>query len=120
MKPVRIQRKRTKGWRMPANTYYAGRPGKLGNPFIAIDKNDRSAVQKSVAYFRAWVTAHGNFSVPIGPSSGVSVSRVPHWNEPNEIRQLISQLAGKNLACFCRLDQPCHVDVILELANVTD
>ncbi len=24
---------------------------------------------------------------------------------------------GKNLACFCRLDQLCHADVLLEFAN---
>src|SRR6185312_6782793 len=34
-KPIRIQRQRTKGWRMPANTVYVGRPTKWGNPFIA-------------------------------------------------------------------------------------
>jgi hypothetical protein len=26
-------------------------------------------------------------------------------------------LRGKNLACFCELDQPSHADVLLELAN---
>jgi hypothetical protein len=26
-------------------------------------------------------------------------------------------LAGKDLACWCPLDQPCHADVLLELAN---
>ncbi len=26
-------------------------------------------------------------------------------------------LRGKNLACWCKLDQPCHADVLLELAN---
>jgi len=34
MKPKRIQRKRTKGWRMPPNTVYAGRGSKWGNPFF--------------------------------------------------------------------------------------
>jgi len=29
----------------------------------------------------------------------------------------IEQLRGKNLACWCRLDQPCHADVLLDLAN---
>ena len=27
------------------------------------------------------------------------------------------ELAGKNLACFCALDKPCHADVLLEIAN---
>jgi hypothetical protein len=26
-------------------------------------------------------------------------------------------LKGKDLACWCRLDQPCHADVLLEIAN---
>lgn len=29
----------------------------------------------------------------------------------------LSELRGKNLACWCRLDQPCHADVLLEKAN---
>lgn len=26
-------------------------------------------------------------------------------------------LGGKNLACWCHLDQPCHADVLLRIAN---
>lgn len=33
MSPQRIQRKRTKGWRMPEGAVYVGRPSKWGNPF---------------------------------------------------------------------------------------
>ena len=29
------------------------------------------------------------------------------------------ELRGKDLACWCALDQPCHADVLLELANAT-
>ncbi|WP_269076435.1 DUF4326 domain-containing protein [Sphingobium cupriresistens] len=29
----------------------------------------------------------------------------------------IANLRGKNLACWCPLDQPCHADVLLEIAN---
>lgn len=35
----------------------------------------------------------------------------------DEIR---SELGGKNLACWCPLDQPCHADVLLEIANGAD
>lgn len=31
--PCRIQRKRSKGWRMPAGAIYIGRPSKWGNPY---------------------------------------------------------------------------------------
>jgi hypothetical protein len=27
------------------------------------------------------------------------------------------ELRGKNLACWCPLDKPCHADILLELAN---
>jgi hypothetical protein len=30
----------------------------------------------------------------------------------------LGELAGKDLACWCPLDQPCHADVLLALANV--
>ena len=36
------------------------------------------------------------------------------------IMQSLHELRGKNLACWCRLDQPCHADVLLELANATE
>lgn len=29
----------------------------------------------------------------------------------------LTPLRGKNLACWCRADQECHADVLLELAN---
>lgn len=35
--PKRIQRQRTKGWRMPAGCVYVGRPTKWGNPFAHDD-----------------------------------------------------------------------------------
>ena len=35
----------------------------------------------------------------------------------NKIRDHIKDLAGKDLACWCRLDQACHSETLLELAN---
>lgn len=32
-------------------------------------------------------------------------------------RPNVAELRGKDLACWCPLDQPCHADVLLELAN---
>jgi len=35
-----------------------------------------------------------------------------------EFRELIvSQLRGKTLACRCPTNQPCHADILLEIAN---
>lgn len=39
-RPVRIQRKRIKGWRMPENTTYVGRGSRWGNPFTFQNSGD--------------------------------------------------------------------------------
>lgn len=36
---------------------------------------------------------------------------------PGEARDRLMGLRGKNLGCWCHLDQPCHADVLLKLAN---
>ena len=48
--PQRIQRRRTKGWRLPPNSRYVGRPTKWGNPFIG----DRTII---VPAYREWLLA---------------------------------------------------------------
>lgn len=37
--------------------------------------------------------------------------------EPETIADIQRELKGKRLACWCRLDQPCHADVLAEIAN---
>lgn len=98
--PKRIQRKRTKGWRMPDNAVYVGRGTKWGNPFRVCE--DRTAAE-AVAAYRAWLT----------------VDRL-HAGMPMEksaILDDIEQLHGKDLACWCSPGSPCHADVLIELAN---
>lgn len=38
------------------------------------------------------------------------------WNYP-PLAGIRAELAGKNLACWCPLNQPCHADVLLKIAN---
>jgi hypothetical protein len=86
----RIQRKRTKGWKMPENTFYVGRPTKWGNMYkIGRDGTAVEVVEK----YEWWLTFTGRIDE-------------------------IAELRGKNLACFCPLDQPCHADVLLRLAKL--
>jgi hypothetical protein len=35
------------------------------------------------------------------------------------VEDIRRELAGRNLVCWCELDQPCHADVLLEMANGT-
>jgi len=97
--PKRIQRKRTKGWRMPENAVYVGRGSKWGNAFTV----EQYGREKAVQMFRDYI-GHPNS---------------PHGFEPHEIEEL----RGKNLACWCPIVDKhgnycmCHADVLLKLAN---
>lgn len=83
--PKRIQRRRAKGWKMPAGAIYVGRPTKWGNPFDIANTGRVSAVMR--------------FACEIAPLLD------------------LKPLRGRDLACWCSLDQPCHADVLLEMAN---
>jgi hypothetical protein len=95
--PKRIQRKRTKGWKMPEGAVYVGRPTLFGNPFKAV------------------LTDSG----PITPRMAVDGYRAMLKRPEKQVyRNVIkATLRGKDLACWCPIDQPCHADVLLEVAN---
>jgi hypothetical protein len=40
-----------------------------------------------------------------------------HWTWADWARINLKSLRGLNLACWCKIDEPCHADVLLELAN---
>ena len=92
--PQRVQLSRQKGWRMPPNTVKVDRTTKWGNPFVVGDNpwgREPIGREESIELFRMWFN--------------------PEWNGG------IEQLRGKNLACWCKPGEPCHADVLLELAN---
>lgn len=126
--PKRIQRKRTEGWRMPENTVYVGRGSRWGNPFQVHNAN--TIVGPSWGDARDnWgrVIAANATAAYVTSSDGISRAElVGHFrmllnvrdrDEHERLREWLKPLAGKNLACWCLLDQPCHADVLLELAN---
>ena len=97
MMPQRIQRKRTKGWKMPPNTVYVGRPTKWGNPY---QPNKFDTGYGKVMSLSDCINAYEAL-VNSGECGGKD----------------LSELRGKDLACWCPLDTPCHADVLLRLVN---
>jgi uncharacterized protein DUF4326 len=100
--PERIQLKRTKGWKMPPNTVKVDRSTPWGNPW-PIGKCGplgRTAFDAlgAVGFFEAMFT-DPDMKAAAGYPDGLGL------------------LAGKNLACWCPLTQPCHADVLLKIAN---
>jgi hypothetical protein len=118
--PRRIQRKRTAGWRMPEDAVYVGRPGLWGNPFWVVEKDH--GVQLSLTLFGDMARGYWDPS-PLAAFSDDEVrdlyDKRAAWlkrvgSHPRDAAHL---LRGHDLACWCPLDQPCHADVLLEIAN---
>jgi hypothetical protein len=92
--PKRIQRKRTKGWRMPEGAVYVGRGSKWGNPYTV---SGAITAERAVEMYQDYLR------------------RAPNQAE---VQSGLADLRGRDLACWCRLDATCHADALLELANV--
>ncbi len=115
----RIQRKRTRGWRMPEGAIYVGRPTKFGNPFIVGSECASSnrvgtyelTAQEAVEVYGLWVNRIA--------SNGERDVIARFGLLPVDLTDIVKELRGHDLACWCPLDQPCHADVLLELANGT-
>lgn len=91
--PRRVQRTRRKGGGMPEGAVYVGRPTKWGNPYHGDGPFDHAHV---ASCYRSYV---------MRPEMAAFRAAVR------------AELCGKDLACWCSLDQPCHADVLLEIAN---
>jgi len=87
----RVQRKRCAGWKMPANTVYVGRPTKYGNPYVMEPKGQFTR-ERAIDAYRHYI------------------ERILVQNPG-----FLDELKGKDLACWCPLDKPCHADVLLKL-----
>lgn len=117
--PQRIQLRRTKGWRKPEGAIVVARPTRWGNPFrmvapeIVADDGGGSwwapegARQVAVDLYRQLI-----LTGEAGTIRALTDARV----RPS-LQEIRKVLAGRDLACWCPLDQPCHADVLLELAN---
>jgi len=74
---------------------------------------------KLVARPSAW---HNPFWDPKGHPDRTRAEAVEMFeryliDRPWLITQLRAELAGRQLACYCPLDEPCHADVLARLAN---
>lgn len=103
--PQRIQLRRTKGWRKPEGAVVVARPSRWGNPYRVGDINPYATTEDH---------PHGQ---PADAAEVVALYRMGVTFLPAEV---FAGLRGRDLACWCPLNQPCHGDVLLEIANRTD
>lgn len=103
--PRRIQLSRAKGWRMPPNTVKVDRTTRWGNPY-------REGDTRSPEGFPFAPNAG-----PLDRAGAVRQFRALTADRLNRDPLFLAELHGKNLACWCKPGEPCHADVLLELAN---
>lgn len=119
--PERIQLSRRKGWRKPAGAIIVSRPSKWGNRFtVAPDAGDWCIMfVHPLGQYR--LTKH---TYPTRAEAVLNAVRLYRQSveyaaddEGIEPDKFLEALTGHDLCCWCPPDQPCHADVLLELAN---
>lgn len=122
--PQRLRLSRRKGYRLQSFSRNANglpavkvtRPSIFGNPFsvsAVLASGAASDVQSAhdllVKWFRDWLRRD---RLRLGEA---------HPDLAEKRRRILArapiELRGKNLACWCRDDETCHADVLIELAN---
>lgn len=112
--PRRIQRKRTAGWRMPEGALYVGRPSRWGNPFHV-----GAHIADSV-YFNAFVDGVPYARDGVVEDRAHALELYAFWimlRVPFTRAEVRAKLRGKDLACWCPESEPCHADLLLDIAN---
>ncbi|SNS43441.1 protein of unknown function [Micrococcales bacterium KH10] len=107
--PKRVQMTRQRPWRADnPDAVIVARPSKWGNPW---------RVWRDARRGRWVCKADHNASYELfitkDEATAAAVEHFRHW----VWRLDVTELAGKDLACWCPLDQSCHADVLLEIAN---
>lgn len=117
---------------MPANTVSVARPTKWGNPHHVVLNgmhwdgetvdDDGEPIEQGPWLCKWQPDRIAGFWFPtreLALAKSVELYRF-RMTEPcfvSPLKEQLHELRGKNLACWCSLDRPCHGDVLLELAN---
>lgn len=115
---------------MPEGAVYVGRPSLWGNPYSLDDVRamypevpitDRRAA--AVRLYRRELGHWGlmaDYGQYVSDATWAAMDRTVSATGAQNMGEAAVLLRGHDLACWCPLDQPCHADVLLELANRTD
>lgn len=115
--PIRIQRKRTKGWKKPIGAVNCTRPGNYGNPFTV----EKYGLEKSLKLFDMFFTESTIYAFPAEARQDAMSSKLfTHYKRSDfasTTDMIVKELKGKDLMCFCPFDKPCHANILLVIAN---
>lgn len=119
---ARVQRKRTRGSKLPDGCVCVDRSTGFGNPFpVAKGTSTSMGVTKPIWRVGTWNGPAMWFKDTKQDAVALAVEAYRAWiAQPRQEalqERAMMVLRGHNLACWCPLDQPCHADVLLEIAN---
>ena len=110
---------------MPEGAVYVGRPTMWGNPYGVISVPECWVSESIASQWRNgphWHTHWPDGQTWCYPTKREAATRAVELYslavstfEPDA--DSWDQIAGRDLACWCPLDTPCHADVLLDLAN---
>ena len=96
-KPVRMRRTQWKHWICPVGAEYCGRPSKYGNPYTVKEYGRAGCLKRFRRMLRDKKVRE-------------------EMNYPSD-KVIQKELKGKNLICWCGLNEDCHVNDLLRIAN---
>ncbi|WP_276200245.1 DUF4326 domain-containing protein [Chelatococcus sp. XZ-Ab1] len=135
--PRRHQRSRAKGARLPEGVVYVGRPSKWGSPFDirspAVTAMLHHAIERTKEQYRSaprqwrrwmprtaknrqWAAKELYRSWLLGTldelPEPVRTALPAQLPVPPSIEEIAAELGGREIACWCSVDAPCHGDVL--------
>lgn len=114
MTPRRVQRKRTKGYKLPPNTVCVSRPHRFGNPFYVGKPCPEKGTDNACGDRNEAVNRYSKMMFPYSHTNG-DLDKL--FISLANMKDIQHELRGKNLACWCPEGEPCHADILLEVAN---
>jgi hypothetical protein len=119
----RVQLSRAKGWQMPPNTMKVDRSTRWGNPYM-VERHAGEVWSANEGWRRGWWSVRrlgiGEWFYRSYLTQHDALTMSVEQFRREAASGDFGPLRGKNLACWCALDKPCHADVLLELANLPE
>ena len=121
MSPKRLQR--TRDFKKPRDAVYVNRPTKWHNPFAKkiIPGWSTGARETVMKNYERWILTPCRVDSRDGSvrqwGNGCDSVGLAKFADRPDIREIIAELKGRDLVCDCPLSQPCHADVLLDIAN---
>lgn len=108
--PERLQRRRTRGWRLPPGARIVDRTTRFGNPFTVADAEAEGLTYPQLAV----VELHANWLQGDGPDTYTVGARKlsRSW-----VLTHLHELRGLDLVCPCPPGTPCHADTLIAWSN---